>query len=397
MYNKNSSRSRMLNAIQNKKDNNIPCCFMIFTALEEKCKDRFEFIERQLELGVDVHVELPELLINFHPDVKVKQWEEKSENVCRLHKVYQTPSGNLSVIVEKTADWPYGNFIPVFSDYLVTRSKKYLIEKKQDLRSLPYLLSSPTNEDITAFREQSKRLKKYAAEKGLLISAGKFGSERGACTGGRTKGAVGGDTLLWLCGVEKAIFLAIDEPDILVELLDIILKWNMKRLEVYLNEGIDLLIRRAWYESTDFWSPSLYHKFFFPLLKKEIALVHEAGAKFGYIMTSGFMPLLDDLLELGIDVLIGVDPLQGKGINLKHLKDKVSGKICLWGGINGALTIERGTEKEVEEAVEKSISDIGPDGFILSPVDNITENTEKTWNNLDKMIKVWQKMLDELR
>lgn len=202
---------------------------------------------------------------------------------------------------------------------------------------------------------------------------------------------------MWLCGVEKALFLAIDEPETIKELLQIISKWNMKRMEVYLEESIDLLIKRAWYESTDLWSPSLYHNFIFPLLKKEIELVHQAGAKFGCIMTSGVMPLLDDFLELGIDVLIGVDPVQGKGTDLKLLKERLDGKICLWGGVNGFLTIEKGEEKEVEKAVEESISILGAEGFILSPVDNVTDSSEKTWNNVKTMIKTWKRKLEEMK
>ena len=202
---------------------------------------------------------------------------------------------------------------------------------------------------------------------------------------------------MWLCGVEKTLLLAMDEPETIKELLQIISKWNNKRTQVYLEEGIDLLIKRAWYESTELWSPSLYHQFIFPVLKEEIELVHQAGTKFGYIMTSGMMPLLDDFLNLGIDVLIGVDRLQGKEADLRLLKKKLDGRICLWGGVNGCLTIERGKEKEVETAVEESISTLGPEGFILSPVDNITDNCAKIWSNIEIMIRTWKRKLKEVK
>ncbi len=125
---------------------------------------------------------------------------------------------------------------------------------------------------------------------------------------------------MWLCGMKEAVLLAMDRPEVIEELLRIISEWNLKRMEIYLDEGVDLLIKRAWYEGTELWSPALYRKFMVPVLKKEIELTHQAGAKFGYIMTSGIMPLLDDSLELGVDVLIGVDPVQGKGTDLRLLK-----------------------------------------------------------------------------
>ena len=385
----------MLTALEGKQGNYIPCSFMIFSALAEKCKDQFEFIERQLELGLDTKVELPELPFRFHPKVKVTEWKEKTESGYLLYKEYQTPSGKLTSIVRKTEDWPYGDSVPLFNDYLVPRSKKFLIEKKEDLEPLGYLFSEPTSVNLSSFRQQANKLKRFAANKDLLLCGGwtNFGSEKGIDKDGGTMGV---DALMWLCGVEKALLLSMDEPETIEELLQVISNWNMKRIEVYLEQGIDLLIKRAWYESTDLWSPSLYHQFIFPLLKKEIELVHQAGAKFGYIMTSGVMPLLDDFLELGIDVLIGVDPVQGKGTDLKLLKEKVDGRMCLWGGVNGFLTIEKDEEEEVEEAVEKSISILGPKGFILSPVDNVRDNSEKTWNNVKTMIKTWKRILGKM-
>jgi len=366
---------------------------MIFTVLQKRCRDQFEFIEKQMELGLDAKVELPELPFRFHPEVKIKEWKEvrKEEECPLLYKEYLTPEGKLTSIVRKTEDWPYHDQVPLFNDYLAPRSKKFLIERKEDLKRLKFLLAEPTAEDISDFRSQSKELKKFAIEKGLLLSGGwrSSGPEKGIDKDGGTMGA---DALMWLCGAVNAIFLAMDEPELIEELLEIISAWNIKRMDIYLEQGIDLLVRRAWYEGTDFWSPALYCRFIYPILKKEIDIVHEAGAKFGYIMTSGVMPLIDDFLELGIDVLIGVDPVMGKGTDLKILKDKLGDKISLWGGVNGFLTIEKGEKKEVEKATEEAIRILGLKGSILSPVDNVTEVSERTWENVKTMIKTWEKM-----
>jgi len=388
-----SSRERMLAAMGNRASDYLPCSFMIFAALQQRCKDQFEFIERQTEMDLDVKVELPELPFRFHPEVKIKEWKEikKEEKFPLLHKQYLTPAGRLSSIVRKTEDWPYGDSVPLFNDYLVPRSKKFLIEKREDLEAIRFLFAEPTSEDIFNFRNKSKKLKEFAQEKGLLVSGGwrSRSPEKGIDRDGGTMGA---DALSWLCGTEKSIFLAMDKPEVIRELLQIISDWNMKRMSVYLKEKPDLLIRRAWYEGTELWSPALYHKFMFPVLKKEIDITHQAGARFGYIMTSGVMPLLDDFLELGIDVLIGVDPIMGKGTDLKRLKERLSGKICLWGGVNGFLTIEKGEKEEVEEAVSQAISIFAQGGgFILSPVDNVTEDSEKSWSNVKSMVETWKK------
>jgi hypothetical protein len=142
-------------------------------------------------------------------------------------------------------------------------------------------------------------------------------------------------------------------------------------MQAFLDYGVDLFIRRAWYEGTDFWSPGLYRKLFFPVVREEVRMAHEAGAKYGYILTSGSMPLLDMLIELDVDVLIGPDPVQGKGTDLKRMAEQVHGKMCTWGGVNGFLTVERGTQADIDAAVREAIASLGPEGFILSPVDNV--------------------------
>jgi len=382
-----SSRDRMLQALNLEESNYIPCSFMIFSALQQKCKDQFEFINRQLKLGLDARAELPELPFRYHPQVKIKEWKEGSF----LYKEYATPAGSLTSIVKKTGDWSYGDHIPLFNDYLAPSSQKFPVTKEEDLESLKYLFAEPTREDILSFRGQAKKIKNFAWQKKLLVCGGwrNKGPEKGIDKDG---GVMGADALMWLCGMERALLWAMDKPEIIQRLLQIIADWNKKRIEIYLEEGIDLLIRRAWYESTDLWSPSLYRKFMFPILKEEIELTHQAGTKFGYIMTSGVMPLLDDFLKLEIDVIIGVDPTQGKGTDLKLLKQKIGKKICLWGGINGCLTVERGSKEEIISSVEEAIGFLSHGGgFILSPVDNIQNSSSRVWNNVKILLTAWEK------
>ena len=54
-----SSRDRMLAAINCQEPDYVPCSFMLFAALKKGCRDEFEFIERQLALGLDPYVEVP--------------------------------------------------------------------------------------------------------------------------------------------------------------------------------------------------------------------------------------------------------------------------------------------------------------------------------------------------
>ena len=393
MQRKLSSRERMINSIECREPDYVPLSFMIFSALRRKCKDQYEFVEKQLELGLDAFVELPMsppktqsehtdlhgLPMRFDPDVQIREWKEEKagEKDPLLYKEYKTPSGNLKTVVRKAEDWQHGDHVPLFDDYLIPRSKEFLIKSKADLKPLKHLLTSPYRDDVAEFRESSQRAKEFANKHGLLVIGG-----WGACI----------DAACWLCGMEELVLASVYDPDFVGELVEIIAKWNQDRMKVFLDVGIDLYIRRGWYEGADFWAPDLFRRFILPSLKKEVQMAHEAGAKFGYILTAGSMFLLDIILESGVDVLIGVDPVQDRSMNLQELKNKVKGKISLWGGVNGFVTVEMGTREEIENAVKTAMDTLGPDGFILSPVDNIRETTQEVWENVEFMINVWKNL-----
>lgn len=382
-----SSRERMLAALKKETPDRIPCCFMIFSALWERCADYPQFIEKQLEMGLDVRVELPELPIHPRPEVEVRTWKEMrpEKPFPLLHKEYITPAGTLRAKVWQTPDWIHGDEVPLFDDYLIPRSEKFLVEDEKDVRAMRYLFAEPTDEEIRLFREQARTLKNLASDRDLLVSGGwEPYSGDGGC--------MGADCLMWLCGIEGAILTAVDRPDLFEEMVEIVHRWNMRRMEIVLDVGVDLIVRRGWYEGTDFWSPKLFRKFILPTLKREAELAHQAGAFYGYIITSGFMPLLDMIIEAGVDVIIGVDPVQGKGVELKPLKEKAKGKLCLWGGVNGFLTLEMASPEEVAQETERAIETLGPDGFILSPVDNVRDPSEKTWRNVMRMIETWKEI-----
>ncbi len=244
------------------------------------------------------------------------------------------------------------------------------------LDALSYLLPSPTEEDVATFRENARRAKALAAERDLL-TVGHYGMV--------------GDLACWLCGIQELIMQTMDNPDFVQQLLTVIENWNHQRMELMLEEGVDLFVRRAWYENADIWSPSQYRRFILPTLRQDAEMVHQAGAKFGYLMSCTSMPLVDMMIDAGVDVLIGIDPAQDRTMDMRMLKQKTSGKMCLWGGVCGYLSVECGTPADIAEQVRQSISILAPGGgFILSPVTNVRADTEHAWKNVKTLIETWR-------
>ena len=387
------SRDRMLMTLRRQQADYIPCSFMSFTALRQRCQENlYDLVKAERAMGLDSflfiptlprarrpdHPDLRGLPVRLHPAVGLREWREDApgQNAI-LHKEYSTPASKLETGVRLSDDWPHGNHIPFLDDYQVPRATKPLLTGDQaELEALQYLLTPPQSDDVAQFEAEAARAQAFAREQGVLLAGG---------------WGVGADMANWLCGFENLMLLAHERPAFVHQLLEIIHGWNRQRMAVVLSGRVDLFIYRAWYEGCDFVTPKFYRDEILPRLKSDIALAHEHGALFGYICSSGILPLLHDYLEAGIDVLIGVDPVQGTHTDLAAIKAQTAGRICLWGGVSGAVTVEMGEEEEVRAAVRQAIEALGPRGFILSPVDNITVNAPRTWRNLEVFIDEWRR------
>ena len=392
-----SSRERMLAAIEHRETDYLPCSFMIFAALRDTCGDQFEFVRRQVDMGLDTFVGLPVrearrdratsdqgdlhgLPVRFPDNVQVRDWREDrpGERYSILHREYRTPAGNLSTSVIRTEDWVHGDRVPLFDDFVVPRATKRLVSGPEDLAALRCLLTPPTADEIREFRENARRAKELADELGLM-TLGEWSSLF--------------DTACWLCGMQDLVVAAMERPAYLRELLDVIGEWNRIRGDVVLDEGVDVFVRRAWYETCDFLSPSLYRSFILPDLTAEAERCHAAGAKLAVISTSSFTPLLDLYAEAGVDVHIGVDPVQDARADLPLTKRKLADRVAIWGGVNGFVTIETGSPADVRQAVRHAVQTLGSGGgFILSPVDNVVDGSPATWSNVEAFIDEWRKV-----
>ncbi len=387
-----TGRERMLAALECREVDYVPCSFMIFAALRARCDSDEEFVRRQVEMGLDPvvataswasarnpeHRDLPGIDVRYGLEVKVRQWREQvAGGPDVLHKEYLTPDGTLKTEVLETEDWPYPGHVPLMDDYLIPRARRFPVRTRADLAALRHLLVAPHPDDVACFQEHARAAKALAAELELPVTGGMgVGLEAGA----------------WLCGQKELMFLAYDQPELVEELGEILHEWNAERMRAVLKVGVDLFVRRGWYEGTDFWSPPMYRRFVLPWLQREVEIAHAAGARFGYISTSGTMGILDMLLEAGVDVIIGVDPVEGMGTQMAAMRATVGDRMALWGGVNGFVTVEMGSDEEIRAAVRRALDELGPGGTILSPVDNIRDESDDALRRVDVMIDEWRRV-----
>ena len=383
-----TSRERLLAAIEHRPVDRVPLCFegvchggLVF--LNHRYPDPFERARHYLEEGVDVALRIAPPAVSAL-SCRIRQIEERwpDEPAPLLIKDYITPAGTLRQAIRRTDDYPYDQ-VPLFADHHVPRSRSrcYLVSGETDLPALRHVLRPPRGNELTAFHERAEQTKRFCNENGIMLA-------------GHYPGV--GDPLMWMSGVEGVLLAAMDTPGFFQTYVDTVARWSRLLLEILIDAGVDVVVRRGWYESTDFWSPSLYQRYLAGPLKEEVRIAHQSGVKLSYVMNSGALPLLPIFQDLGFDILSNIDPL-ASGMDLRRIKQEIGGTICLCGGLNNTRVLEQGSEEAVVRAVQEALEILAPDsGFILSPGDSVgfVQGLDEkiVRRNIRTTISAWKRM-----
>jgi uroporphyrinogen decarboxylase len=115
-----------------------------------------------------------------------------------------------------------------------------------------------------------------------------------------------------------------------------------------------------------------YVKYIKPRQEKFFRQVHELSpAKLLFHTCGSVANIIDDLIEIGVDILNPVQP-KAAGMDPAALKKKYRGRIAFWGGPDPQYTLPRGSVAEVKKVVEDLVEGMGEGGgFVLSSCHNI--------------------------
>lgn len=120
-------------------------------------------------------------------------------------------------------------------------------------------------------------------------------------------------------------------------------------------------------------SPASFKELLKPRLKRLFDFIHsKTPAKLLHHSDGAIQPILDDLIEIGVDA---INPVQvsarGMG-DLPLLKRKFGDRITFWGGIDTQHLLPFATPQEVYSQVQRTIEEMNVDGgYVLCSVHNI--------------------------
>ena len=119
-------------------------------------------------------------------------------------------------------------------------------------------------------------------------------------------------------------------------------------------------------------SPEAYRDLIKPRHRRYFQLMHDMSPARVLFHTCGsVVDILDDLVEIGVDVLHPVQ-VSAAGMDPAQLKKRWGEKLVFWGAIDTQRVLPYGSVQDVKTEVERRIEELGPGGgYVLGAVHNI--------------------------
>ena len=345
-------------------------------------EDDFRRVAAWQSIGVD---DILDVSVPWSSDPEVT-WKDSSSPAGQMDPTrpvlvrdYVTPSGPLRHAVRRTDEeqgrgWVVQpDHVPLIEDMNIPRGLKHIVGEPGDVDAMKHLYRAPDEEAREWFLRRMEEVKAFAVQNAVPVQAW---------------AGFGMDAIMWFTGVEGAILLAMDDPAAFGRLMDVITAADLGRAELAASTaGVDMVVARGWYSSTEFWSPDLFDTFVFPYIETLARATHAHGKPFGYVMTTGVETLGPRLADAGVDVLYFVDPVQDT-ITLERARELLSDRMTIVGAVN-TVSLQSDTPDQVRDNVRRAMDVLGPTNrFILHPVDALFPDTP--WAAVEAMIEAWK-------
>ena len=273
-------------------------------------------------------------------------------------KLFRTPAGNMT----ETTVYPMDNS--------PTKVEKVVKNFREDFEKYMYFYPEIEDYDDAIFKIQKEEL----GEGGVI---GIYAGDPGIAT-----------MISFFHGsLEAAVYAYYDYPDEFGQVVERQHKWCVRKAEMAIDAGVDFVEVGGSGDLT-LQTPEMWRQIVLPTIQEITKLCKQAGVISG-LHTCGKERAIVEVCANETD-LDYINPLEGPPMgdcDLKELKQKFGGTLCLMGNLHTTDVMLLGTPEDVEKASRKAIDDAGEGGgFILSTGDQCGRDTPE--ENLFKMIEV---------
>lgn len=186
----------------------------------------------------------------------------------------------------------------------------------------------------------------------------------------------------YLAGFEGLMLALAEQPELVRGLVELSVEMNLAMAREVARFGADFVFTGDDYASAEgpFMSPRAFREFFLPGLKRVVAGFHQLGLPVIKHTDGNIRPLVDMILESGIDCLDPIDPIAG--LDIGEMKQEYGDRIALKGNVDCAQTLTFGSEAQVVAETLAVIRNAGQGGGLIVSSSNSIHSAVKPGNYL---------------
>lgn len=191
------------------------------------------------------------------------------------------------------------------------------------------------------------------------------------------------ETAWALRGLQQMLLDMSINPDLAHRILEIPFQYHLTAAKKLAEMGVDMIWTGDDIGAQDrmMISPQMWRTFLKPRMREFISELKAINPdlKVAYHSDGNFLPVIPELIEIGVDVL---NPIQPASMNPAELKEEYGEELCFWGTIDEQHTLPFGTPQDVELEIIERLKTIGKGGgLILAPTHHVQLDTplENFW------------------
>jgi len=165
-----------------------------------------------------------------------------------------------------------------------------------------------------------------------------------------------------MIGFDRFLISFITQPELVRSVVGFSVDYNLELAKLLRKRGVEIIgIGDDFADSRGpFVSPEMFSEFLYPEFKRVVQGYKKLGFYVIKHSDGNLNPILDMIVDSGIDCLDPIDPLGGMDIG--YIREKYGHRIARKGNINCARTLVSGTPEQVREEVRECIKKGSPGG-----------------------------------
>jgi hypothetical protein len=173
------------------------------------------------------------------------------------------------------------------------------------------------------------------------------------------------EQLHFLMGFEDTLMNFLEEPEAMMDLCNAVGEYGYNYMKLIVdNLKPDILLSHVDWGSKNsmFTSPGVWREFIKPQYIKTYKYMNDKGVIIMHHADSFLEPIVDDMIELGINIWQGVLPQN----NIPKIQKQITGRMILMGGIDASI-VDRAdvTEKIIRTEVQRACNEYAPGGSYI--------------------------------